>query len=675
MTAPEQLPITSPAQNQERRSIKRLASILPDNIICREEGGGDFGVDRVFEVIAGDSVSNARMQVQVKSAKNCAPNGDGSFSYEIPIKSINYLRRHLGSLVLLFLEDQDIFKWEWISDVWAAWKKSADRRGQTSVERTNSTFSYRFTRSLDEHAFEEISAAALRFGETIRSLSEMVGLHGRGVEAHALVALNGGQVTDLTALADLLRVHGLALASAGRTDWIDEAARRLPGSIRDDSELQIVIAYSKFIQGDMTAALSLVRFGPAEEPSERRQIRELIHFTAAFMLGLLPPPEYGQKLRDLEKLCPESVLVAQIRVHALREQVFERRGEDVGEILQRLTDEVRRICARPDVSEDVKISTEMVLWDMEGLANRVSRIRLLGWVRLSERLTHDGPEPMRLSRDLFGIVQAEARWQERGDRLRERVSRSQSVLLVARMNTTSAMAYVLSCLDVDEKCHDSKRTTEVERTLHKTVQAMQQVGCLDIAARAELIRSDLLVLLTQHDAAAESRRSAEKMARQIGNRELERQAADSESTSVTAIRAAQQRLLGPPPSEEEQTMQGAAMSPEECQRHAEQLVSTFGLPKSRIPIARRGFEVAQRVFRERVDWCRHMSYREEMDRFARLETFLARDSRRLIRCDEYAHQTPEGQGGADIDPVIAQFKARHCEGCSSRTPLGTSPPG
>ncbi|MEL7832792.1 tetratricopeptide repeat protein [Fodinibius sp. Rm-B-1B1-1] len=145
------LPQHHSSHKQEAKSLGKLRELLPNDLfILRSEDGGDYGVDRILEVVSDGSVTNIRAHVQVKSQKK--ETKSDSVRFPVPINTINYLLNTIHSLFIIYSVDEDAFYWEWTRQI----ALSANAK-QIDLESTNQkTFSYTFQKMLDTSAFEDI---------------------------------------------------------------------------------------------------------------------------------------------------------------------------------------------------------------------------------------------------------------------------------------------------------------------------------------------------------------------------------------------------------------------------------------------------------------------------------------------------------------------------------------
>ncbi len=120
------LPFCDSTHDQERRSILAFQNILPDRLfLLRNEDGVDYGTDRILELkIGGRQASNFRIHVQIKSIRSAQRSSDGTLNYQVSIKTLNYLLNQPSSLFVIYLENENIFLWEWANVInnWARQK-------------------------------------------------------------------------------------------------------------------------------------------------------------------------------------------------------------------------------------------------------------------------------------------------------------------------------------------------------------------------------------------------------------------------------------------------------------------------------------------------------------------------------------------------------------------------
>src|SRR6266404_9046501 len=114
------LPVTGTEQDGMRASLRALRDVLEPTFNIREERENDLGVDGTIEVGRRDAVSsqrswtNLRAYFQIKHTSAPKFLSDGSLSYPIEVKNLNYLNsRQLPALyvVLDYLANKLYMRW------------------------------------------------------------------------------------------------------------------------------------------------------------------------------------------------------------------------------------------------------------------------------------------------------------------------------------------------------------------------------------------------------------------------------------------------------------------------------------------------------------------------------------------------------------------------------------
>lgn len=166
----ENLPQRLETYDQEDESIDKFRVMVPKGkFLIRNETGGDYGVDLILELRKEKRlVTNFRTHIQMKSVVSAVRNGDGSFSFPVPITTLNYLMNQPNSMFVIYLANEDIFLWDWITNIF----KLCRSMDIDVVTTDQQTISYRFTTELTEEVFNDIYIKINDFGKIERKLSE-----------------------------------------------------------------------------------------------------------------------------------------------------------------------------------------------------------------------------------------------------------------------------------------------------------------------------------------------------------------------------------------------------------------------------------------------------------------------------------------------------------------------
>lgn len=166
----ENLPHRLETYDQEEESIDKLRIMVPKGkFLVRNETGGDYGIDLILELRKERRlVTNFRTHIQMKSVDKAMRNADGSFSFPVPIKTLNYLMNQPNSLFVIYLVNEDIFLWDWVTNIFKLCRSMNIDIANTDQK----TISYRFALELSEEAFNDIYIKINDFGKTGRKLLE-----------------------------------------------------------------------------------------------------------------------------------------------------------------------------------------------------------------------------------------------------------------------------------------------------------------------------------------------------------------------------------------------------------------------------------------------------------------------------------------------------------------------
>lgn len=162
------LPQVSKEHIQEWTSIRKFKDIMEDGkFIVREEGKTDYGVDLNLEVVLDEKyASNYRINIQIKDKLQSEKikNKDLTYSYSLSIKSLCYLLNSPNSIFVLYLEDINLFVWEWVEVIQNdAYKKRIDLYNTMQDK-----YTYRFCKIIDEDMKRKLYNEIVTRAEQIR---------------------------------------------------------------------------------------------------------------------------------------------------------------------------------------------------------------------------------------------------------------------------------------------------------------------------------------------------------------------------------------------------------------------------------------------------------------------------------------------------------------------------
>ena len=101
----------------QRDSFAELTKAVPnDRFILRDERQADKGVDFSIELLIDSYATNVRALGQLKSEDNPSINSDGSVSYSVETKNLNYLLNGDSPIYVLWLASLSELRFAWARD-------------------------------------------------------------------------------------------------------------------------------------------------------------------------------------------------------------------------------------------------------------------------------------------------------------------------------------------------------------------------------------------------------------------------------------------------------------------------------------------------------------------------------------------------------------------------------
>ncbi|WP_163537317.1 DUF4365 domain-containing protein [Gracilibacillus sp. YIM 98692] len=162
----ENLPLRHISHEQEFESRIKFENLIPMNkFIYREESGGDYGTDSILEIIKESGmVTNYRSHVQIKSKRVTKRLKNGSVSFPVEVKTINYLINTPSSLYFLYLKDEGKFLWEWVANIYERFHRDGYDLATTPKKKIN----FHFNKELDSASFDTIYNTMREADEKLR---------------------------------------------------------------------------------------------------------------------------------------------------------------------------------------------------------------------------------------------------------------------------------------------------------------------------------------------------------------------------------------------------------------------------------------------------------------------------------------------------------------------------
>lgn len=664
------LPESSESHTQERKSLNKLQTLLPpDKFIVREETGGDYGADRIVELIVnGREVSNYRFQAQCKSARQLEPNEDGTHSYSVPIKTVKYLINQPNSILFLHLQDVDVMKWVWVEEVW----REANARGINLDETIQEEITCRFSRELNNESIVQIYQKILERGQILRRTSELIALSSPDSPPEILINLAKGTVVDLSQLADLLRKYGFFLINSGQLNLLEQIISQLPNSLREDIEISYVISYAKLLLGKNWEALSWLPKGAKEEnaPLAFRQIGVIIGATAEHAIGMKTRQQYEEAVEEARRMDSGSIMSIQIELQTVRSismfQLLNRQGEWLTKFRE-VADKLRK---HPGATPAIKALADIYEWELEGIAASVKALEEITRAEMSRKMNFTSIEQK------AAIVQNQLtilkEWLEKEKDLRQSLDTSNLDLIHGLIPFTRASILfqfihtfrsIAKEFDVKQYFSD-KMLVQLAEDLEKTAQFMEHLKYFDLAVRCHLVRAEILALAGNLEDSKTAGKAAYQLASEIGAERFRKDAEEAIEgrTLIQTFISHTQELQGM-----DQDLLVAEMPIEGIKQFAVDVVESLAISKERLPVVQRSVEAMLAGARVRRDFCRHLKLQEDLTHTRDPRTLFAKDPNRVCMCDLFGYKSkielPEWES------VINAFKKAYCSGCDKREPL------
>lgn len=171
------LPETTNEHEQEENSITAFRLVMSrSNFIIRDIRQNDYGVDLNIEAkLTGGNkkyASNYLCQIQLKDKLNSASikNMDGTYSFEVKIKSLNYLLNNPSSIFMVYLEDEEIFVWEWANEI----QRYALEKSLNLNSTSQKGLTYRFYKELNKENINRIYERIIQIGDNIKKFQKVI---------------------------------------------------------------------------------------------------------------------------------------------------------------------------------------------------------------------------------------------------------------------------------------------------------------------------------------------------------------------------------------------------------------------------------------------------------------------------------------------------------------------
>jgi hypothetical protein len=659
----ENLPISAESHDQERLSVLKFELIVPaDKFIVRGETGGDYGVDRILELKTNAKfLTNYRSSIQLKSVQESKRNQDGSFSYPVSIDTLNYLMNQPNSIFAIYLVDEDVFLWAWVSDIF----NFAKSKGIDIQDTDQQTISFRFTQQLDHESFDEIYSKIINSCEVLRKLTEITNSTTNSIEINSAILIKDGKVTNIGELSEQLKVGGVALVNAGNIGLINEIIdTKLPLDAKRDANLALVCAYAKYNAGAILDALALLPRGQDKLnlTESNKYLSEYLSLSINYSMNLINKQQYLDGLLAIENTNPNSLISLQIKLERQRRLLFSKRISESKDILSEIEATTRQLKESSGVNETTKLRTDIVTWEIEGyrinslFLDRVFKYKIRDNAgfhsSLSERLN-----------DATDLIQLKKNWHDKYSVLREKSSINP--ICLGELITIFALIelqFISTSQSISGKANDGDEEllTVIYGELESAVKLLMEYGAHQTGLRAKLLQADALEGLNKCD---ESRKLVDEVlaiAEQIGATDLVSIA--KQYVAGETIFNMKRQLANSIPNSHFDIVRN--LSDNEINDMARDILEAFNLPADRIKYIVKDLFWDRDDANEITSYCRHMLTKQDITHTLKPDTLYAYDPPIIIECGLLGYRSP--QSGTDRTFLINEFKRSFCHMCKRK---------
>jgi len=661
------LPVRGTTHDQEQRSILKLDNILPKELfIMRKEGDtdgcSDYGVDIMLELRQKTKyVTYIRSQLQLKSVQNASRNIDGTFSYSIKISTINYLMNQANSIFVIYLENEDIIIWEWVSEIFQLIKDSSVDIGSTKQE----SFTYRFTKKLDRQSCEDIHATILDRGQMFRKVSEFITQTSNPEEFEAVILLKNGKTHNIAEIAKAIRQGGFALVNSGQAALVNGIIDTLPPYFKTDPEIALVYSYVKFHLGFIVDALSWLPKGSLREKlsSDKKALVYFIEIHLNFSLGSLSKEQYVEKLLAMENEYGDSALGLQVKLERIRRSIGTRNadGTRINTLLE--MDETARELLKKAKSSPTRIFAEIFVWEVEGWKLMSDMAADISMHKMRFKVGHPLPLQKRIELGI-SLVERNRAW---GKKYNQLLKQSKDRPVIYGQIVISASRIMLRIIaqeriDKDKKPFDDTAIlTNIFDNIVALYPQLLKNGLHSLALTGKLLEADIFEGLGKKEKAKAISQEVLNESLALGLNDIQVLAQDLLSdcgifASVEKIKTEcsipnDEILLNTPD--------------EDIPQLASYFLVAMGLPDARLENIIKDYIWFKKDAEYRKLVCKHLNTLQNLTHSKFTVTMYEIDPPRKFDCMKYQYRSD--RESTNRDNLLKSFVLNHCDKCHDRT--------
>lgn len=651
----DNLPKRSNTHGQEYRSRQAFRSKVPDNLfVVRDETTDDYGNDLIIELIMpSGSVSNFRSHIQLKSVRNGKLNSDRSFSYPVPIKTINYLLNQPNSFFVVYLENKKVFLWEWVDVInQRFYKKGID------VKSTDAKgVSYHFSKYLNNEAFKEIYNQILSRGIVVREIVTILNTKDNDQPVHVIVDLEKSKVVTSSDAESYLKKYGISCCNNDMYDLISNWISMLSFTSKKDSFVALVVGYYFTHVGNYFSALEWLPKGSMLNSlnEKDRSLAEYLYTEIQYIMGIINTDSYLKKLNYISEKDPGNLLSLQSLLICYRLIILNDKIDD--ETLEKgFRNIVTKIKATPNLDPIILRQTELAEFEIDGIILNKNFLR--NSFKISSHIQVGRPLSFKnTSNILKDIVEQQQKWFERYVEIKK--DEKMSNLLLARYDLTFANEYIMLYQagrspnkDLEVTSDDCEFLNALKNDLSAAYGVFERYGLLHEALSTKSVTANICSILGLVDEYKNNLQYVIDKGNEIGLYEM--------------VTLAKKSLEDGTMFKIDGDISKYHLSDEEIEIYAKQYLNTFDLPKERLENVKKDYWWSEQDHKEANSWCRYISTVQDLKHTLSMSTLYSIDPKRFILCKLLGCRS--SNPGTNRELLISEFKSFYCKTCTKRKP-------
>lgn len=346
------LPISSRQETLETFSRNQL-TLLFDPLLfeLRPENQRDKGIDIIGEIKQNGVYTNFRFALQLKSTESVNKQKDGSISYPVEIRNLNYLLNFgLPCFYILYDYPENQF---YITPVITVYRGLLKKYHPDKLPKTHKV---RFTQILDQQQIDEIYKETFESGMLLKKL----GTHrwAQTSEDHLQKGLVIDEHQDVYSVAqniEFIEHFGYILLNQHSFSQIVDIEQRTHPRGKASPAFNMVCGIAYYHQANLFKAIELLKLAYSEINSLPEEDQSMLSYTLAhakYLLGLLSEPDFRKETSEI--VANDSVGTF-LQLENLHNQFMESREVKQGARIKKYYEGVMRIIGKHPEFHDMRV--------------------------------------------------------------------------------------------------------------------------------------------------------------------------------------------------------------------------------------------------------------------------------------------------------------------------------